>query len=139
MAIVKAKTIIQGSRGSAEEVALVDTGSTYTLINRKLAQEIGVKFTGRRMKVIVADGHEIIGDLAIIDELIVEDELLPFAHVLVIDFPGELTKRLESLGLSKQIILGLLTIEALGLIPDTAIGRLKKVGALLIQRHSHIL
>lgn len=132
MTIVRAKTIIRGSRGFVEEVALVDTGSTYTLVDRALTHKIGVRFVDKRMRVVVADGHEVAGDLVIIDELIVEDEVLPFAHALVIDFPAELAKRLESLGLSKQVILGLLTIEALGLAPDTVAGRLKKVGAFLV-------
>jgi len=39
---------------------------------------------------------------------------------------------LERLGLSRRVILGLLTIEALGLAPDMAAGRLAKVGVLLI-------
>jgi len=132
MAIVRAKTIIQGSRGSTEEVALVDAGSTYTLIDRELAQKVSARFMDKKVRVVVADVHEVTGDLAIVDEFSVEGEALPFAHVLIIDFPVELAKRLESLGLSKQVILGLLTIETLGLAPDTATGRLKKVGALLI-------
>jgi len=132
MAIVRAKTIIRGFRGFVEEVALVDTGSTYTLIDRALTEEVGVRFLDKKMRVIVADGHEVAGDLAIIDEITVEGEALPFAHALIIDFPAELAKRLEDLGLSRQVILGLLTIEALGLVPDTVMGRLRKVGALLI-------
>jgi len=130
MVVVRAKTVIRGSRGSAEELALVDTGSTYTLIDRALAQEVGARFVDRRIKVIVANGHEVAGDLAIVDELTVEGKALPFAHVLVLDFPAELAERLERLGLSKRVILGLLTIEALGLAPDTATGGLRKVGPL---------
>lgn len=131
MAVVRAKTVIRGSRGSAEELALVDTGSTYTLIDRVLAQEVGARFVDKRVKA-VADGHEVTGDLAIIDELAVEGEAMPFAHAVVMGFPTELARRLECLGLSKRVILGLLTIEALGLVPDTATERLRKVGALLI-------
>jgi len=129
--VVRAKAVIRGSRGSAEKLALVDTGSTYTLIDTALAQEVGVRFVDKRIKVI-ADGHEVTGDLAVIDELAVEGEALLFAHAVVMDFPAELARRLERLGLSKRVILGLLTIEALGLVPDTATERLRKVGALLI-------
>jgi len=132
MAIVRARVVIRGTRGSAEEVALVDTGSTYTLIDRELAQEIGVRSTSKKVKVIVADGHEIVGDLAVVEEIDVEGEVLPLAHLLVIDFPAGLAKRLEDLGLSKRAILGPLTLEALGLAPDTGVGRLKRVGPLLV-------
>jgi len=130
--IVKARVVVKGFRKSVEEVALVDTGSTYTLIDRVFAREIGVKTVDRRVNLIVADGHEVIGDLAVINELMVENESLPYAHIVILDFPNKLAKRLEDLGLSKHIILGLLTLETLGLAPDTATGRLKKVGALFL-------
>jgi len=113
--------------GSVEEIALVNTSLIHILIDRKFTQEIDVKLIGRRIKITVADRHEIIGNLAIADKLVVEDEILHFAHVLVIDFSEELAKRLEGLGLSKQIILRLITIEALGLSPDIAIEKLRKV------------
>ncbi|ADM28520.1 hypothetical protein Igag_1723 [Ignisphaera aggregans DSM 17230] len=57
MAIVKAKILIKGFRGFAEETALVDTGSTYTLIDRSLAEEIDVKVVDKKVKLVVADDH----------------------------------------------------------------------------------
>jgi len=50
--------------GSVEEIVLVDTSLIHTLIDRKFAQEISVKLIGRKIKMIIADGHEIIGNLA---------------------------------------------------------------------------
>jgi len=132
MAIVKAKTLIRGFRGFVEETALVDTGSTYTLIDRSLAEEIDVKVVDKKMKLVVADDHEVVGDLAAVNEIVIEDEALPYAHVVVVEIPKRLAERLEGLGLSRRVIVGLLTLEALGLTPDVVAGKLKKVEALLI-------
>jgi len=130
--VVKAKILIKGFRGFAEEVALVDTGSTYTLIDRSLAEEVGAEATGRKVKLVVADGHEVAGDLAVVREIVVEDEVLPYAHVVVVEIPDKLAERLEGMGLSRRVVVGLLTLEALGLAPDTSTGKLKKVGALFV-------
>jgi len=70
MAIVKAKTLIRGFRGFVEETALVDTGSTYTLIDRTLAEEIDVKVVNKKVKLVVADGYEVVGNLAVVNEIV---------------------------------------------------------------------
>ncbi|MEM0439929.1 MAG: aspartyl protease family protein [Sulfolobales archaeon] len=126
--IVRARIVIRGSKGYFEELALVDTGASITLLDTNAAEHLGVKYLGRKMKLIVADGHEIAGELAIVDSLSVEGEELPGAHVLVIDFPARLSESLKSLGVSGRVVLGLSILEILGLVPNTSTGRVEKVG-----------
>jgi hypothetical protein len=47
-----------------------------TVIDRSLAEEVGVTYTGRRRSLVSATGHKLEGELAIVRELVVEDEVL---------------------------------------------------------------
>jgi len=128
---VKARIKAIGFHGSIEDYVLIDTGATYTLIDRAV-KEIGIKLTGKGMKLIVADGHEVDGELAIIDKLVIEGEELPYAHVILIDFPGALKKRLSAMELADWCIIGHTTLELLNLIPNTKTGKLEKVSGLFL-------
>jgi len=70
--------------------------------------------------------------LAIVDKLRVEDEELPGAHVAVISFPERLRDRLSMLNVDNWVIVGLATLEILGLTPNVKTGKLEKVGALAL-------
>jgi len=130
--LVKAGFRVTGSRGSIEGVALVDTGASLTMLDRGVAGDIGVKYVGRRVRVVVADGHEVEGELAIVDKLVVEGEELPYAYVVVLDFPARVRERLEEEGLSDRCIIGLTTLELLQLVPDITTGKLRRTSALLL-------
>jgi len=130
--LVKAGFRVIGSRGSIEGVALVDTGASLTMLDRGVAGDIGVEYVGRRVRVVVADGHEVEGELAIVDKLVVEGEELPYAYVVVLDFPARVRERLEEEGLSDRCIIGLTTLELLQLVPDIATGKLRRTSALLL-------
>ncbi len=132
MTIVKARVKAIGFKHSIEGIALVDTGASLTLIDRDVADDIGVKYLKRKIKVIVADGHEIYADLAIIDKFIVEGEELPYTHIAVSNFAKELKEKLKTLGLIDWCIIGLTTLEILQLIPDPTTGTLRKSSALLL-------
>jgi len=132
MAIVKATVRVEGPRGFIEGVALVDTGASLTLLDKGIADRVGARPIGRRVRMVVADGHEVIGELAILRKLVVEGEELPGAHVALIDFPEELVRRLRSLGLCGWCVIGLSTLELLGLAPNTAVGRVERIGAFFI-------
>jgi len=132
VSIVRADVRVEGVKGAAEGTVLVDTGSAMTLVDREVGSRIGVKLTGRVVKLTVADGHEVKGELAIAERVIVDEEELPGAHIVLIAFPDELRRRLRELGLSTWCILGLTTLEILGLTPDVTRGKLKKTGILLV-------
>jgi len=91
-----------------------------------MANKIGVKRVGRRLGLVAADGHEVSGELAIIDNLIIDGEESPGAHVAILDFLNEIRERLKTNGLSDLCIVGLLTLEILGLVANTAMGKVEK-------------
>ena len=132
MTIVKAKVKAIGPRRSVEGLALVDTGSSLTLIDREVADSIGVKHLGRKVKIIVADGHELHAELTIVDRLIIEGEELPYTHVATPSFTEELKERLRELELSDWCIIGPTTLELLQLTPNPTTGTLRKSTALLL-------
>ncbi len=131
MGIVKARVRLKGMRSSRECVALVDTGAAMTVIDKGLAEEVGVTYTGRKRSLVSATGHKLEGEVAIIRELVVEDEVLDYEKVMVVELSGEVSKVLRDMGVEDSVIIGLTTIELAGLMPDTATGRLKKVETFL--------
>jgi len=133
MVFVKAKVVLKGSKGSKELVALVDTGASTPVIDRSLAEEIGVIFTGRRALVTVS-GHKIEGEVAIIKELIIEDEALDYKRVLVNELSEDVKKTLKNIGVSDLLIIELTTIESASLLPDTKNGKLRKFETFLFLR-----
>jgi predicted aspartyl protease len=129
---VKAKVVIRGSKGSAELTALVDAGSSMTVVDRGLAEAIGVEYTDRERVIVTASGQEIVSKVAIVKELIVEDEPLKFERVLVMDFSENVKEGLKNLGVSDSMVLGMTTLESAGFMPDTTTGKLRRVKLLLI-------
>jgi len=130
--LVKARFKVIGSRGSVEGIALVDTGASFTMLDREVADSVGVKYIGRRVRAVVADGHEVEGEFAVVDRLVVEGEELPYAYVAVLGFPAKVREKLREEGLSDCCITGLTTLELLQLVPDVTTGRLRKTSALLL-------
>jgi predicted aspartyl protease len=129
---VKAKIMVVGSKDRAEGVALVDTGASLTLLDRRVAEAVGVELIGRKVRVVVANGHELTGELAILKKLVVDSEELLYAYTAILEFPDNLREKLRELGLINWCILGLATLELLRLIPDITTGMLRKTTALLI-------
>ena len=130
--LVKADVSLVGSKSSLSGTALVDTGTSVTLLDEGAADKIGVRLVGKRMTLVVADGHEVSGELAIVDRLVIDGEELPGAHVIVLRLPNKIKDRLKAHGLSDWCVLGLSALEILGLVANVAKGRVEKVGSLLL-------
>jgi len=128
---VRARVVVTGSKGSREGTALVDTGAVMTVVDRDVADAVGVVCTGRRRALISATGHRLEGEVAVVRELIVEGEVLDYEKVLAVRLDEEVKKVLRSLDVDDSIIVGVTTIELAGFIPDTATGRLRKIEAFL--------
>jgi len=128
---VRARVVVTGSKGSREGTALVDTGAVMTVVDRDVADAVGVVYTGRRRALISATGHRLEGEVAVVRELIVEGEVLDYEKVLAVRLNEEVKKGLRSLDVDDSIIVGVTTIELAGFIPDTATGRLRKIEAFL--------
>lgn len=131
MGTVRARVVVTGSKGSREGTALVDTGAVMTVVDRDVADAVGVVYTGRRRALISAAGHRLEGEVAVVRELIVEGEVLDYEKVLAVRLNEEVKKVLRSLDVDDSIIVGVTTIELAGFIPDTATGRLRKIEAFL--------
>ena len=131
MGTVRARVVLRGSKGSREGTALVDTGAAMTVVDKDIADAVGVVYTGRRRTLISATGHRLEGEVAVVRELIVEGEVLDYEKVLAVRLNEEVKKALRNLDVDDSIIIGITTIELAGLVPDTATGRLRKIEAFL--------
>jgi len=92
--IVKTEATLKGLKSSEKCTALVDVGAVMTIIDKGLAEVVGVTYTGRRRSLTSATRHKLQGEIAIVRELTVEDEVLDYEKVLVAEFDGEVKKSL---------------------------------------------
>jgi hypothetical protein len=101
------------------------------VVDRSLAEEVGVTYTGRTRSLVSTSGHKLEGEVAIVRELVVEDEVLDYEKAMVVELSGDVRKALREIGADDSVIIGLTTVELAGPMPDTATGRLKKVETFL--------
>lgn len=132
MGTVKTYVSIQGDKSSRDGLALVDTGATITVVDVKVAEEVGCKHTGRRRSLVTASGHKLEGELVIFKKFKVEGEVLDYERALAVKIPIEVKNALESGEVANWIIIGLITLESAGYIPDTTTGKLRKTETLLL-------
>ncbi len=112
---VKTRIVNPLSGEEVEDEALVDTGLTYTVIPWKTYEKLSLKVVGKK-DVETAKG------LTRLDE--------SFA-VVEIEGKRGLTPLLISMDL-KDLLIGVLTLEALGLTVDPTTGKLKETRILLL-------
>ncbi len=104
-------SIIEGKDGSKKLKMFVDTGSTFTLLPQAVADDLGIlPLPGRRQVVELADGSRkeypvAIGDIEILGRETIAERFL-IAEV-------------------SEPVLGVLTLEALGLAVDPVTGEVK--------------
>jgi len=112
---VKTKVINPLTEAEVEREALVDTGSTFTVIPQSLSEKLSLKVVGEK-DVETAKG------MARLDE--------SFA-IVEIEGKRGLTPMLVSRDL-KDMLIGVLTLEALGLKVDPTTGELKEARILML-------
>jgi len=104
-------SIIQGKDGPTKVKMFVDTGSTFTLLPQVLVNDLGIMLlSGRKQVIELADGTRkecpvAIGDIEILGRKSIGERFL----VAEVNEP----------------VLGVLTLEALGLAVDPASGKVK--------------
>jgi clan AA aspartic protease len=111
---VRARVGDESGSKSAEVEALVDTGATLTVIPRRLAEELGLRVTGRT-EVETAAGRIVLERTRVRLELEGREELVPALISDVID----------------KVSIGVTALEVLGLQVDPLTGSLKEWKALL--------
>ena len=106
---------VVGSKGVGRFRALVDTGATYTVIPRKVAEELGVVTTGRRIRVATARGEAFLEEGVAVIRLMGEER----ANVVLISDDVD------------RVLVGVTTLETFGLRVNPITRRLERVGVLL--------
>jgi hypothetical protein len=84
------------------------------------------------MTLVVADGHEVSGELAMVDRLVIDSGELPEAHVIVLRLPNKIKDKLKVHRPSNWCVVGPSALEILGLVASVAKGRVEKVGLPLL-------
>ena len=125
--LVKAKVKLKGLRESYSSTVLADSGARMTLVDRALADRLGVEYTGREISFISISGHSVKALEAIVAEFEVEGEKLKYEPVAISEIPEKVKDALRSNNLDENIILGVLTMERRNMTPDIATGKLRKV------------
>jgi len=90
VAVVKAVVrLLSLKDGYTTSNALVDTGARMSLVDRDLAERIGVDHTGRKLSLISVSDHRIETPEALVPELVLEEETLKHEAVAVAEIPRE--------------------------------------------------
>jgi len=132
MVLVKARVRLSGVKEGYSSTALTDTGARMTLIDRSLAERIGVQYTGRVIDFVSVSGHVVKALEAVVPELEVEGETLKYEAVAVAEIPERVKEALRESAIDENIIIGILTIERANMIPDTKTGTLTRIESFIL-------
>jgi len=124
---VKAEVKLLGSKESYSSTVLVDSGARMSLLDKHLAQKMGVEYTGREINFLSISGHTVKGLEAIIPKIEVEGEVLKYEPVAVAEIPKAVKEALRTSELDENLIIGILTLERANMITDTTKGTLRRV------------
>ncbi|KPV61839.1 MAG: hypothetical protein AOA65_2175 [Candidatus Bathyarchaeota archaeon BA1] len=132
MVLVKANVRLLGMKDSYSSMALTDTGARMSLVDRLLAERIGVEYTGREISFVSISGHAVKASEAIIPKLEMEGETLKYEAIAVTEIPKNVKETLKNNELDENVIIGVLTLERANMIPDTTTGTLKRVESFIL-------
>jgi hypothetical protein len=127
---MKAKVRSSGVKKSYSSTVLTDTGARMTLVDKSLAERIGVQYTGKTINFV--SGQVVKALEALVSELEVEGEVLKYEAVAVAEIPEKVKEALRKSEIDENIIIGILTIERANMIPDTTTGILRRVESFIL-------
>lgn len=122
--IAKARFKLVGDRGSIEGLALVDSGDWYTVVDEKLAEGIGVRYTGLTVILTSFSGHKITCREAIVNSIALEGKSAPLELVAVCQIPKSVRELLRKYEVCDQLVVGVHTLERLGFAIDVVTHKL---------------
>ncbi len=128
MGFAKAKFKIVGAEESIEGVAIVDTGSLMSIIDEEVAEKLGLKRTGRTVKLTTLSSEGVLCNEMLAKSFEVEGETLTYERVAVCKLPENVKEKLKAMGVSQFLIIGVITLEAAGFAVNPLTGKLEKVG-----------
>lgn len=126
MGYAKAKIKLKTQSKEIEEYALVDSGSSFTIIDKEFAKQLNIKYTGRKIPITSISGNVIFCNEGILDSIIIEDELIIQEVVDICRIPENVKELLKRIEVLETIVIGLHTIERIGYVIDTVTHRLIK-------------
>lgn len=132
MGLTRARFKLKGLKDEDEGVALVDTGATFTILDSELGERLGVEYTEVPIKLTTFSGQELRCEEALIREIEIEAKKRVYDAVAICLFPPPLKEKLREVGVSSQVVIGLLTLERMGYAVDPVARRLIESPALLI-------
>jgi predicted aspartyl protease len=107
MSLVKAKVGLKGIKDGYSCTALVDTGARMSLIDKSIADLVGVELTGREIDFVSVSGQMLRASEAVLREFEIEGEPLKYEVVIVAEIPEAVKGALMRSGLDGRVIVGL--------------------------------
>jgi len=132
MGFAKARFKLLGEETSLEGTAVVDTGSLMSIVDRDVADTLGLTCTGRTIKLTTLSGEEVLCDEMLVRVFELENEKLVYERVAVCRLPNNVKHKLRAMGADPRVIIGVVTLEAAGFTVNPLTGRLEKVGWLAL-------
>ena len=127
-----ARAWVVGEKGHFECLALVDSGSWHTIVDEGLANGVGIRYTGLEAVLTSFSGHRVVCREAIVNAVAVEGKQAPFELVAVCRIAPEVKELLKKHGACEEVVIGVHTLERLGLAVDPATHRLVESPGILM-------
>jgi len=136
MGLAKARFKIVGEKASLRDVAVVDTGSLMSIVDEEIASTLGLKPTGRTLRLTTLSGEEVLCEEMLSMSFEIEDERLAYERVAVCKLSEKVKERLKAMRVSPHVIIGVMTLEAAGFVVNPLTGKIEKVGWLALSTFS---
>jgi predicted aspartyl protease len=132
MGFARAKFKVSGNRDYIEGIAIVDTGSLLSIIDESVAEKLGLKSTGRVVKLTTLSGEEVECNEMLTRTFEVEGERIVSERVAVCKLPNNIREKLRTMGVYDGLIIGVVTLETAGFAVNPLTGKIEKVGWLAL-------
>lgn len=117
-------------KNEVEGIVVIGTGASFTVIDRELANFLGVEYYDVEPIKLTTLCCRVEGKLASIKYLEVEGKVMGSVNVVVTEIPRELKRLLSAQGFRNDIILS--ALDARGFVIDLNERKLKWVGLIFV-------
>ena len=132
MGFTRAKFRVSGDRDCIEGIAIVDTGSSLSIIDENIAEKLGLKPTKRTIKLTTLSGEEVMCSEMLTSAFEIESEKLVSERVAVCKLSNNVREKLRVMGVYEGVIIGVVTLETAGFAVNPLTGKIEKVGWLAL-------
>ncbi len=103
-----------------------------SLIEKSLANYLGVEYAGREMNFLSISGQQITGFETIVPIIEIDNEVLRYEAMAVVEILSVVKELLRRNKLDENIIVRISTLERANMVPDTSTGDLEKVKSFIL-------